>query len=186
MADQTSVWDLRYPEATDDVRVDEDIKNLADDAEAALNDVALYLPRYAIKPSNEIIASSTVLQNDDHLLKSGAANATYEFELLLKFVSSTTADFQFAWSVPAGASMLWNSEEGNPGNLIAVMQGPYTAAATALINGTGADQVLRASGLFIVGATPGDLQFRWGPITSHASNTTVYADSWLRLQRTRT
>lgn len=187
MGSQTSVWDLRYPDSTDDVRVDEDIKALADDAETALNTVDLYLPRFAIKPSNEVLPSSTTLQNDDHLVKSGVAGATYEFELLLKFITNAAADIKLGWSIPAGSgnAMMWTSEEGNPSNLVAVMQGPYDASAVTNINGTGADQVLRASGLWVVGATGGNLQLRWAQVTSHASNTTVYLNSYLRLQRTR-
>lgn len=44
---QTSVWDIRYPESTDDVRVYEDIKNAADDAEAALNTLLAMVPTWS-------------------------------------------------------------------------------------------------------------------------------------------
>lgn len=131
----------------------------------------------------ESVISTTTLQNDDELLVPVAASSVYQFTLSANILSGATPDFKLGWSLPAGATMTWSVQEGTPGNLAAVLQGPFTAASVVAINGTGTDQMVIAEGLVIVSTTPGTMRLQWAQNTSNATNTFVGANSWLQLRK---
>jgi hypothetical protein len=70
------------------------------------------------------------------------------------------------------------------------VNGSLTVGANAIadagvlaVGGVGANALFRVVGYLVTANTTGTLQFRWAQNTSDVSDTTVIADSWMRLQR---
>src|SRR5690348_15724965 len=64
-------------------------------------------PLAVIKGADESVTSSTTLQNDDALLVTLTANATYVFSLFLNYQGGTqgSSDIKVAWTFPTGTTM---------------------------------------------------------------------------------
>lgn len=141
-------------------------------------------PIFTRKTADETIISSAALQNDDVLLASVEANATYEFRLRVVINSGTTPDFKMGWTFPTGLTMAYDLLEGETlGTAANVVQGPYIQTDVPPVSTSGSDQPWIAEGLVIVSSTAGTLQWQWAQNTSTASNTIVRAGSYLRLTR---
>lgn len=139
------------------------------------------------KSADESVASSTVLQNDDHLFLPLAANGTFVVEGLLVYNGQTFAagpgDLKVDWTLPAGATMRWvrNGPGSNTPNGIDLV---VTDNATIRALGTyGAATDVGASfrGWITTGATAGTLQMRWAQNASTGVATTIRTGSFLRL-----
>lgn len=144
----------------------------------------------AYKTADESIASSIAPQNDDHLVIAVAASATYKLEGWLWWTStSTTPDFRFDFTTPAGSSLIRGFLAQPVGNTTSVgtvdtgTSGPGdggTDDTRASINGniTG---ILYGS--LVTGGSAGSLQLRWAQVTSDAAAVVLKAGSWMRLTR---
>jgi hypothetical protein len=144
---------------------------------------------YVSKTLDENVASSTALQDDDALLAAVKASAVYEVAAMIKYRCSL-GEITIGWAGPAAATLDWCSVGAGPGVL--ANAGDHTINTVGSIGDTaghgGAVDIntsafLRITGLLIVGATAGTLNFRWAQRGSHATNTTVKAGSWLSLRR---
>lgn len=139
-------------------------------------------PLFVRKAADSLpLVSSTTLQNDTDLLSAVAASTTYNVDLWMIINTGTVPDFKFGWTGPAGATFDWSVQEGTPGALAAVLQGPFTIASVPPINGAAADQIVVATGTLVTSVTAGTLRLQWAQNTSTASNTIVKAGSRLRL-----
>jgi len=141
-------------------------------------------PIFVRKASDETVNNTATLQNDDELVAAVLANATYEVFLRLIVNSGTTPDFKYAFTVPAsatGSAQLYTGS--NPDTAASSLQGPASITATGAASGVGADQVIIVQGILIVAATPGNLQFQWAQNTATVANSSVKANSYLKLQR---
>jgi hypothetical protein len=139
-----------------------------------------------VKGSDESVASSTVVQNDDELFFSATSGAVYDLELFLIYES------------PAGGGTpdikLDFGEDGTARGMIA-QAGTYSTAnavnnvTAILINqssvfsfGTDTNpRVLRATGWYVGGG--GTFRVRWAQNTSGINATVVKAGSTLRYRR---
>lgn len=144
---------------------------------------------YVRKTANESVTSSTTLQDDDHLLLSVAANATYLVELMLIYDGATTGDIKIVFTMPSGATF-----DGLPGG---VTTGAATQSASVKLAhiqsteeglgavGTGAGNrvVAHAIGVLQVGSTAGTFRLQWAQLASDVTATTVLANSWMALRR---
>lgn len=145
------------------------------------------LSAFVLKTSDESVISSTSLQDDNQLLLAVAANTTYLMDLLIIVNSPTAADLKLGWSGPSGATLEWatnaphTAQTNFDSSTISVNRLGIGSAADAA--GFGSDVIFRPSGLLIVSSTAGTLTFRWAQTTSTASNTTVKANSFLRLRK---
>lgn len=131
------------------------------------------------KTSDETLNNDNALQNDDELFLALAANEIWAFYMLIKSSSHANADIRYDFAAPAGATLSFNA------------YGRSTAAAsytvfrllgdTALLYGAGVGVEWDSAliGVVINGATPGNLQFRWAQVAAHASDTVVYANSYI-------
>jgi hypothetical protein len=138
---------------------------------------------YARKTANETVTNSNTLQNDDHLFVALAANAVYDWKLILHYNSGTTPDFKLGWSVPSGTTMVW-------GGMIADTAGAVTSVANLsqttvqAIGGTGAANYQFFTGVVVTSTTAGTLQLQWAQNTTTLSDTILLAGSELILTRT--
>lgn len=143
--------------------------------------------RVVRKTADETVTSSTVLQDDDELRYALLANDVVAFEAVLFVVSTSTGDFKAAFTVPAGATLLWSftaSFDTASGDL---------DQPSAAITASGGSQVFELSsanttlltikGMVVNGGTAGNLQLQWAQSSSTANPTTVKANSYLRIAK---
>jgi len=119
------------------------------------------------------------------------ANKTYAVEASLMVVGpNTAADWKFGWSLPAGATMRWGLVSGLTGT-----DDSWDAASTgnvprdllteseSLARGSqsGATFPILLKGTIRTAGTAGDVKLQWAQNTSDAGNSTVKADSYLRI-----
>jgi len=130
-----------------------------------------------VKSADETLNNDDTLQNDDELFMPLLANRTYGFMLNLAQTTLATANIQYRWTLPAGATGEWT--EG--GTL-------RSDAATTLIDvtdtrdnapGDTALRMINVVGFIIMGGTAGNMQFQWSQQTATVGNTTVNQGSSL-------
>jgi hypothetical protein len=149
--------------------------------------LAAMLPDVIIKPSDEPVTSSTTLQNDDHLLFSVAANATYILDayLITSGATAATGDLKIDWTVPAGTTMRYTSSgvvASSPAVQYEATVNTPGASRTIGTNGS-ADMGVPLRAVIVTSATAGTVQLRWAQNTSNATPTIIRANSWLRVTR---
>lgn len=112
----------------------------------------------------DIAYNSNALANDAQLLLALAVSNIYEFEAMIAYDGTTSADdLQIAFTVPAGASIRWGVTGGNG---VSVSPSSIDASGTAIsdipVNTTtpGNDVMIMVKGLVVMGATAGNLQLR--------------------------
>lgn len=146
-------------------------------------------PLIVVKTADESVISTVTLQNDNELVLPVVANATYLLEGCLFFSSATGADFTFDFAFPSGTTLKWsafalnaNADAFGSGSMVTLA---LDDGADYTIGGSGTTNILTAepNGLVIVSSTAGNLQLRFAQNGSTASNTTVYAKSWMKLTR---
>lgn len=146
------------------------------------------LPLTIVKPADEPLTSNATLQNDNDLLVSVAANATYKFDCTLIYEGGTNgaSDLKFKWAVPASATLTINI----PAYFFTdnTTHGPsyidQTTTQALGTRGAGVRQSVAMTGSLLVSSTSGTLQLTWAQNTSSATATIVHAQSTLTLQRT--
>lgn len=157
---------------------------------ATLNAALTQLNQYdrpARKTADEPITNST-LQNDDDLVVPVLANGIYLVEWGLRTDGPTAADFKYAFTGPAGATMVWESQGLAAGDTTNVAPAITDVAAigTTVTHGTlGAGVVsrIRGRGLLVVAGTAGNLQLQWAQGTTNATPSKNLAGSWLNARR---
>lgn len=146
---------------------------------------------WALKASDESVTSSATLQNDDSLLLSVEANATYELAAHIAYVGNTTGDIKFAFTWPSGSTLYWSGKGGvesdagygaSGSTRQSVSFGDASGTAVAY---TGSTTVLSVHimGCLVTSSIAGTLQLQWAQNTSNGTATTVKAGSFLRAQR---
>lgn len=142
------------------------------------------IPLAVIKAADESVTSSTTLQNDDELLLSVAANASYLFFCYLDYEGASAGDLKISWSVPTSATLRF-------------AQIGQTAASAATTSATGIESTaysfgadaaatlnaLLMHGTLLTSSTAGTLQLQWAQGTSSGTATKVHAQSFLALWR---
>lgn len=140
----------------------------------------------AYKPSDEQVASSTALQDDDHLALPVVAGARYALDAYLDIEADPAADITLGWSAPAGATLSWTEtgiSAGNTGNIGSLKQSRLDLATSSGVGIVAAGSAVRPAGSLLVGGTAGTLRLRWAQTGSSGTPTIVKAGSWIRLTR---
>ena len=145
-----------------------------------LTDSAIPLSSY--KTASENVNNSAVLQNDDVLLKAVEASSVYIVEAHLFYFSGTTPDLKIAWTVPAGATLVWGGVYYDAA-LAMTSNGNFATAANLAIGGSGGDAHASLFGLLTTSTAAGTLQMQWAQNTANLSNSTIYAGSYLTLRK---
>lgn len=132
-----------------------------------------------VKPADEIVNNSNVLQNDSDLFFSVGANEIYFGVAYIIDKSGLVPDFQYAFSVPTGATGIHGSAAWNAGaNMNTV---PITTTTT--LPGGNATQFIIIPFMIVVGATGGTVTFQWSQQTPTAEDTIVMKGSMLKVTR---
>ena len=125
--------------------------------------------RTAVKNADQLVNNSDVLEDCDDLKLEVGANEVWGFNASLFVNSSAVADLKLGWTVPASATMKWNTNQ--------------TTAAVTSESGTlgvscsGSDQVCHLKGVIVADATPGTVQLQFAQNTAEVSDTKILANS---------
>jgi len=146
-----------------------------------------FVPIASYRTSTQTITSNQTLANDNQLSAAVAANAVYDVKLTYRYNAATAGDFQFDFTLPAGATNVNNYLH----EIISTTTGlstddAITASATnpsAGGLGTGTDTAAMWTSILTTGGSSGTLQPRVAQLTSFATSTSVLAASSLILQR---
>jgi hypothetical protein len=159
-------------------------------------------PQVARKTADTSITASTSATADPHLQFSVEANAVYVWEGWLKFDGATGGDILVAASVPSGSLGEWGGH-GTGITVIGSSSTPTLETDTVRTNGymvrtesndvtqsrtygcLGVGNALTALifGTLRVGSTAGTYALTWAQGSSNATATTLYTDSWIKMQR---
>lgn len=154
-----------------------------------LND---HSPRIVYKSADQSVTSSTVQINDTHLLATVAANTTYAFDCTIFYLGAQAGDITVGWTYPTSASITWGGIGAHSGytaaasgtEWLAIVADATSPSSTTEFGAHGTVPfIAHLSGMLTVGATAGTLQFQWAQRVSSGTATTVYAKSWLRIQK---
>ncbi len=131
----------------------------------------------AVKSADETVTSSTVLQNDDHLLVAVAANTTYLLELDFVFSANASGDLKTTFTVPSGTTGALNmtSDAGTSTGV--------SMTSTAVWDGTGADEQARIFGRVVTSSTAGTIRLQWAQNASFGTGTIIRNGSSLKIFR---
>ncbi|WP_328494096.1 hypothetical protein OHS59_16175 [Streptomyces sp. NBC_00414] len=125
---------------------------------------------FAVKTGDESVTSNATVQNDDELVVSVAANATYLVEVVAVWTNGG-GGFRADFLGPTGATMVWTDNDG------AGVQAIGTDVTFSATTGTS------MRGTLITSGTSGTLQFRWAQNTSNAGATVLKAGCSMYLRR---
>ena len=148
------------------------------------------IQRCVWKTANETVNNSAALQDDADLALAVVNATTYTLDGMLIHSAAAGADFQVAFTGPAGATLDWVPR--GLSTLAVSTVGEVTLAASSLgdagslITGTagaGTKMTTLVTGLLRVGATAGTLQLRWAQGNADASDCVVYAGSYIALRQ---
>lgn len=157
----------------------------------------------ARKTADTSRAATTATVADPHLTFEVVANAVYALDGWLKFDGPAAGDINFDWSVPAGAQgeyTIWaagnaviaasavpalqSDTQSSRGYMIRTETNDVASARSFGCLGTGLTPLTAmVQGMIRVASTAGTYSLDWAQLASDATSTTVYTDSWLRLQR---
>jgi hypothetical protein len=146
----------------------------------------------AVKAADQIVNNSATLVGDLELFVNVVANATYILDSQIIYDSGTTPDIKFAWFTFGSTSTLsWTTNALGSG--ASGVNGSLTVGVSTLGNaggvliaggaGTGIQVVAATQGILTVGNGGAAVFLRWAQNVADPSDTTVHADSWMRVTR---
>jgi hypothetical protein len=154
---------------------------------------------YAIKPADEARASTATPTNDADMLVAGVAGRTYAVTFMARTTgagSATLGDITFQWTFPTGAGATLALDYlgltsgvaygvSTTGNVNAISTINTTSASTAVPFGTPSTNfsTVIGTGLWVVGASSGNLQLQWSQRVSTGTATTLGKGSYILLTR---
>jgi hypothetical protein len=145
---------------------------------------------HVIKGSDESVASSTTLQNDNELFLSVAAGTSYWVQGLIIYSAATAADLKISFSGPSGSTFSYVSDaigSTATAGVSTVSRSLQSLGSTPSPGGIGAGLASAAAflpkGVLQVGANSGNLQLQWAQLASSATATIVHARSVLIIRR---
>lgn len=137
------------------------------------------------KPSDESVTSSTVLQDDDSLVLTVAANEVWQFKYNLRYEGGTAggSDLKISWSLPASgrvnAYAVVMNTAGNAFPLFWDITTTDASPGALQTNGGGVVRGATIEGWFINAGTAGNYTLRWAQNSSSATATKILANSTL-------
>jgi len=145
------------------------------------------LPITIRKPADQSVTSSTTLTNDNDLVASLEANATYELEGYLMAFGSTpgVGDMKIDFTIPSGATMKYTSFGVVASSPATSYEATVNASSTARAIGTNGstDMGVPIRADIVMGSTAGSVQLRFAQNSSNATATGFRAGSRLRFRR---
>jgi hypothetical protein len=143
-----------------------------------------FVPLAACKASDTSRTRTTALSADPDLALAVATNATYAVTAALLFTGPNRAGFfQWAFSVPAGATFEYVAVFNTPAPAVSVQAFGAGDGQWANTVGTSSLQPLYISGTLVVSSTPGSFAVEWAQHVANKTATSLKAYSNLVAQR---
>lgn len=142
---------------------------------------------FARKSADTARTSTTTLTNDPHLSVAVQANAVYVVTCNLKYDGAAAGDLKVGWTVPSSASLDWTlvglgaAAAAYTDDQVGGFQTLSTPTIGAIAAGTFAGLLM--VGLLVTSVTAGSLVLQWAQGTSSGTATTVFANSFLSLDK---
>lgn len=158
--------------------------NLANNSSSLVTSVACPVPStYVRKSADENVASSTTLQNDDHLVLALEAGKTYAVNGVA-FATSTHSqpDIKVGFSIPTGATMDigFLSGFGTQFSRAALLETSGVASPGVPI-GSNQHTILLFMGTVVVGSNAGNLTLQWAQDTSNSNPVVLKQGSYISI-----
>lgn len=192
----TAVYGIPYLSSGDAPDIPLATQGIADEVETELIrvDAAITTINGSVtvvrKPSDTTRTSTTTVSADPSLTVAVAASSVYEVFAVVLVVSNTTPDFKSDWSTPASASgyyyaTRWDTAQTGGGADVQKFSRAWNGGTVVgwSTNAPGTPDIIEYRGFLITAGTAGSLTLRWAQNTSDAANTTVKADSLLRIRK---
>lgn len=161
------------------------------------------LPVFARKTADTARSATTTAVADPHLTFDVVANAVYAIDGWIKFDGDNAGDLKLQLTGPSGALGEWTAwgtgnnvvgstsapalqlnTQGSTGYLVRTETAELGVSRNHGALGAGVGLTLLIEGTVRVSSTAGTVSLDWAQAASSATATTLYTDSWLRLQRT--
>jgi len=130
------------------------------------------------KASDEIVNNSTTYQDDDELVIPLEANTSYGMDAHLLIAAHASADMKIQFTAPSGATV-----RGNGPSSSVLTENDLTATQFQALGGTASRRIKFFRGTVNVGATAGNLVVQWAQNTAHASDATMFSNSWVSITK---
>ncbi len=159
------------------------VGQIAAGARILADTIAAIAPLCVIKPADESVTSSTVLQDDNALVLPVVADGTYIMVCYLDYEGGTqgSSDLQWEWALPASSTLRYTEiHTGLTGNIAGAATNLGSTIGTAGTDGGNLRAVLMVGSL-LVSSTAGNLQLKWAQNTSDSTPTIVHAQSFLAM-----
>lgn len=131
--------------------------------------------------SNATKNADTTLANVTGLSFSVAANEVWAFQFIMRGVTSAAAGWKFTLTGPSAPTAVWFGADDNHSSASASSAAAFGSAIQNV--GSGADKMLTVNGLLRNGANAGTVQLQMAQAASDATNTVIYADSYVMAWR---
>lgn len=144
----------------------------------------------ARKTADTARASTTTLTDDPELTFELAASSVYLLDGWVKYTATATADIVIDWTIPSGCLGEWTGHGPGLTATAATTDGYLIRADSSDISqsrnyagiGSASDVGILISGT-IRTSSAGTYAMQWAQNATDTIATTVYTDSWLRLQQ---
>ena len=134
--------------------------------------------------ANQVVNNSSTLVDVPQLSLNVAANERVLFRINLFYNTATGADFKYQVAVPSSPTLYRQLTEGMaPDDTAVDLAVASTSAAVSILGAANTNGFLRVTGVLVNGANAGTLQFKFAQDAATASDTTVYAGSFLEYRR---
>lgn len=134
--------------------------------------------------ANQVVNNSSTLVDVPQLSLNVAANERVLFRLNLFYNTATGADFKYQVAVPSTPTLYRQLTEGMaPDDTAVDLAIATTSAAVSILGAANTNGFLRVTGVLVNGSTAGTIQFKFAQDAATASDTTVYAGSFLEYRK---
>ena len=148
------------------------------------------LPLVTRKTADTSRTATTTTTPDDHLTFEVEADAVYVWDGWIKYFADPTVDMTLDFTVPTGSLGEWSgfgagaTTAGSTTNGYLIRTESNDVSQPRNYYGSSDNtHTLLLHGLLRVGSTAGTFSLDWAQGTSGATATTLYTDSWMRVQR---
>ena len=132
------------------------------------------------KSAAETVNNSSTLQNDDHFTFSIGASEIWAVDIYLDLTAANaTADMQFTWTLPAGATMMVFGFGGDDGGFNFVGKGTTPGTGIAIGTAGGSTGVVVIHCLLVNSTNAGTAQFQWAQNVATVAALTLGINSYM-------
>jgi len=134
--------------------------------------------------ANQVVNNSSTLVDVPQLSLNVAANERVLFRINLFYNTATGADFKYQVAVPTSPTLYRQLTEGMaPDDTAVDLAIATSSAAVSILGAANTNGFLRVTGVLVNGSTAGTIQFKFAQDAATASDTTVYAGSFLEYRK---